>query len=137
MLLNDPYSQPQDADPVLKAGTVLATLHRHGARGSAVISIDETGGEARVYKQVCETTPHLWPFDRVPAGLASQMLAGLPATVDLVALHSHPRPEHTCIDKESVRYPSRMPCGSGYPLATHGRGGVHKGGRAMPRAARP
>src|SRR6185436_253377 len=37
------------ADPVLEERTVLAMTRRHGARCSAVISIDETGGEARVY----------------------------------------------------------------------------------------
>ncbi len=46
---DDIYSQPHAADPVLDERTVLALVRRHGVRGSAVTSIDETGGEARVY----------------------------------------------------------------------------------------
>src|SRR5215475_7709805 len=49
MLLHDIYSQPDAADPVLDERTVLDLARRHGVRGSAVIGIDETGGEARVY----------------------------------------------------------------------------------------
>src|SRR5215471_9349986 len=49
MLPRDAYSQPNAADPVLDERTVLALVRRHGVRGSAVTSIDETGGEARVY----------------------------------------------------------------------------------------
>src|SRR5262249_18569359 len=49
MLPRDTYSQPNAADPVLNARTVLDLMRRHGVRGSAVTSIDETGGEARVY----------------------------------------------------------------------------------------
>jgi hygromycin-B 7''-O-kinase len=49
MLPSDTYSQPTAADPVLDARTVLDLVRRHGVRCSAVTSIDETGGEARVY----------------------------------------------------------------------------------------
>jgi hygromycin-B 7''-O-kinase len=49
MLPRDIYSQPNAADPVLDEQTVLDLVRRHGVRGSAVTSIDETGGEARVY----------------------------------------------------------------------------------------
>src|SRR5262249_61644343 len=49
MLPRDTYSQPNAADPVLDARTVLDLVRRHGVRGSAVTNIDETGGEARVY----------------------------------------------------------------------------------------
>jgi len=48
MLLRDRYSQPHAADPVLDERTVLNMVRCHGVRGSAVSSIDETGGEARV-----------------------------------------------------------------------------------------
>jgi hygromycin-B 7''-O-kinase len=45
----DMYSQPNAADPVMDERTVLDIARRHGVRGSAVTSIDETGGEARAY----------------------------------------------------------------------------------------
>src|SRR5215470_10191616 len=49
MLPRDTYSQPNAADPVLDEQTVLDLARRHGVHCSAVTSIDETGGEARVY----------------------------------------------------------------------------------------
>jgi hygromycin-B 7''-O-kinase len=49
MLLDDLYSQPHTADPVLATQTVLDIVRRHGVRGAAITRIDETGGEARVY----------------------------------------------------------------------------------------
>jgi hypothetical protein len=49
MLLDDIYSQPHTADPVLEECTVLDLVHRPGARCSVVTGVDETGGEARVY----------------------------------------------------------------------------------------
>jgi hypothetical protein len=49
MLFRDMYSQPNAVDPVLDERTVLDLVPRHGVSGSAVTSIDETGGEARVY----------------------------------------------------------------------------------------
>jgi hygromycin-B 7''-O-kinase len=49
MLPSDMYGQPNAADPVLDERTVLDIVRRHGARCSAVTSIDETGGEARAY----------------------------------------------------------------------------------------
>ena len=49
MLPSDIYSQPNAADPVLDERTVLDIVRRHGVSCSAVTSIDETGGEARVY----------------------------------------------------------------------------------------
>jgi hygromycin-B 7''-O-kinase len=49
MLLSDTYSQPNAADPVLDARTVLDLVRRHGVRCSAITRIDETGGEARAY----------------------------------------------------------------------------------------
>ena len=48
-LLNDMYSQPHAADPVLEERTVLDLVRRHGVHCSAVTRIDETGGEARTY----------------------------------------------------------------------------------------
>src|SRR2546430_8018562 len=49
MLPSDMYGQPNAADLVLDERTVLDIVRRHGARCSAVTSIDETGGEARAY----------------------------------------------------------------------------------------
>lgn len=49
MLPRDIYRPPNAADPVLEERTVLAIVRRHGVRCAAVTSIDETGGEARVY----------------------------------------------------------------------------------------
>ena len=49
MLPSDTYTQPNAADPVLDERTVLDIVRCHGVHGSAVTSIDETGGEARVY----------------------------------------------------------------------------------------
>ena len=237
MLPNNTYSQPQAADPVLDAGTVLDLLRRHGVRGSTVTSIDETGGEARVYQvdtafvlkvqrphrlrprtslakeafflaqlaaypdivvpqvlgygrhdeveylvmtqmpgvpartvtltgaertavlqqlgstlrrlhalpqalfagsalfpghrtreafvaevqghiaqavQVLEATPDVWPCATAPADLASQMLAGLPASIDLVALHSNPGPEHTFVDPNTLTFVGLIDFGNAY-----------------------
>jgi aminoglycoside phosphotransferase len=49
MLLSDIYSQPNAADPVLDERTVIDIVRRHGVSCSAVTSVAETGGEARVY----------------------------------------------------------------------------------------
>jgi hygromycin-B 7''-O-kinase len=45
----DVYVQPQAADPVLPEATVLALARRHVPTATAVIAVDESGGEARVY----------------------------------------------------------------------------------------
>lgn len=49
MLPNDTYSQPDAADPILEARTVLDLVRRHGVPGVTVTVVDETGGEARAY----------------------------------------------------------------------------------------
>jgi hygromycin-B 7''-O-kinase len=49
MLPSDTYRQPEAPDPVLDERTVLDLVRSHGVQGAAVTSIDETGGEARVY----------------------------------------------------------------------------------------
>lgn len=51
--------------------------------------------------QVIEATPNLWPFAMAPATLAAQMQASLPASLDLVALHSNPGPEHTFVHPDT------------------------------------
>jgi hygromycin-B 7''-O-kinase len=237
MLVHDIYSQPDAADPVLDARTVLDLVRRHGVRGSAVTAVDETGGEARVYAidethvvkvqrphrrrartslekeafflrelsahseivvprvlgygrhdpieyvvmtrmpgvsaltveltggrrtdvlhqlgrtlrrlhaipqapfyksalfpgdrtreafvararatlaqavQVTGDAPHLWPFGISPADVASRVLAALPASVDLVALHSNPGPVHTFIRPETCAFVGLIDFGDAY-----------------------
>jgi aminoglycoside phosphotransferase len=231
------YSQPNAADPVLDERTVLDLVRRHGVRCSAVISIDETGGEARAYildnnlvlkvqrphrlrprtslekeafflhqlaaypdivvphllgygrhgnieylvmtqmpgvsalmveltgvqrtdmlhelgrilrrlhsipqapfygsalfpgtrtreefvarvrenlghvVQVISATPNLWRLDVSPADLASRALAALPASVDLVALHSNPGPVHTFVQPDSLEFVGLIDFGDAY-----------------------
>jgi hygromycin-B 7''-O-kinase len=49
-------------------------------------------------------TPHLWPFGVSPADMASRALAALPASVNLVALHSNPGPVHTFIRPDTLAF---------------------------------
>ena len=237
MLPSDTYSQPNAADPVLEERTVLDIVRRHGVRCSAVTSIDETGGEARVYVidnnlvlkvqrphrrrprtslekeafflhqlaaypdivvpqvlgygrhdnieytvmtqmpgvhaltveltgvqrihvlqqlgrtlrrlhvmpqapfygsalfpgsrtrevfveraranlahavQVIGATPNLWQLGVSPADLASRVLAALPASVDLVALHSNPGPVHTFIQPDPLDFVGLIDFGDAY-----------------------
>lgn len=48
-MARDFYVQPDAADPVLDAATVLAIVRRHAPNAVAVTAIDESGGEARTY----------------------------------------------------------------------------------------
>jgi hygromycin-B 7''-O-kinase len=237
MLPTDIYSQPNAADPVLDERTVLDMVRRHGARCSAVTSIDEMGGEARVYViddhlvlkvqrphrlrprtslaketfflhqlaacpdivvpqvlgygrhdsveyivmtrmpgvsaltvectgvqrlavlhqlgrtlrrlhslpqapfygsalfpgtrtreafveraranlvhavQVISATPNLWQLDVSPADLASRVLVALPASVELVALHSNPGPVHTFIRPDTLEFVGLIDFGDAY-----------------------
>jgi hygromycin-B 7''-O-kinase len=237
MLLHDIYSQPHATDPVLDEWTVLDLVRRHGVSGSALTSVDETGGEARVYVidetlvvkvqrphrlrprtslekeafflnqlsaypdivvprvlgygrhdtieylvmtrmpgvsaltveltggqrrhvlhqlgrtlrrlhsipqapfsdsalfpgdrtreafvervratlahavQVISDTPHLWPLGVSPADLASRVLAALPASVDLVALHSNPGPVHTFVQPDTLEFVGLIDFGDAY-----------------------
>ena len=237
MLPSDIYGQPNAADPVLDERTVLDIVRRHGVRCSAVTSIDETGGEARVYViddnlvlkvqrphrlrprtslekeafflnqlsaypeivvpqvlgygrhdnieyivmtlmpgvpvltveltgvqrmnvlhqlgrtlrrihsipqapfygsalfpgnrtrdefvervratlahavQVIGETPNLWRLGVSPADLASRVLAALPASVDLVALHSNPGPVHTFVQPDTLDFVGLIDFGDAY-----------------------
>ena len=237
MLPSDMYSQPNAADPVLEERTVLDIVRRHGVRCSAVTSLDETGGEARVYVlddnlvlkvqrphrlrprtslekeafflhqldaypeivvphvlgygrhdnleyivmtqmpgvpalavdlkgvqrmavlhqlgrtlrrlhsipqapfygsalfpgnrtreefvehvranlthavQVIGATPNLWRLDVSPADLASRVLAALPASVELVALHSNPGPVHTFVRRDTLEFVGLIDFGDAY-----------------------
>jgi hygromycin-B 7''-O-kinase len=237
MLPSDIYSQPKAADPVLDERTVLDIVRRHGVRCSAVIRIDETGGEARAYVldnhlvlkvqrphrlrprtslakeafflnqlaaypdivvphvlgygrqdnteyivmtqmpgvsaltveltgvqridvlqqlgrtlrrlhsipqtpfygstffpgprtqeafaeraratlvhavQVIGATPNLWRLDVSPVDLVSRVLATLPASVDLVALHSNPGPVHTFVRPDNFEFVGLIDFGDAY-----------------------
>jgi hygromycin-B 7''-O-kinase len=46
---NDVYLQPEASDPVHSATTILGLAARHTDRATALIDLDETGGEARAY----------------------------------------------------------------------------------------
>jgi hygromycin-B 7''-O-kinase len=54
--------------------------------------------------QVINATPNLWQLDVSPADLASRVLAALPVTVDLVALHSNPGPVHTFVRPDTLDF---------------------------------
>jgi Ser/Thr protein kinase RdoA (MazF antagonist) len=64
--------------------------------------------------QTIEGTLDLWPFAVAPDDLAAQLLAGLPSTIELVALHSNPGPEHTLIDPETLVFVGLIDFGDAY-----------------------
>jgi aminoglycoside phosphotransferase len=64
--------------------------------------------------QVIEATPDLWQLAVAPADLASRVLATLPATVDLVALHSNPGPVHTFVRPDTLEFVGLIDFGDAY-----------------------
>jgi hygromycin-B 7''-O-kinase len=64
--------------------------------------------------QVIGATPHLWQLDVSPADMASRVLATLPASVDLVALHSNPGPVHTFVQPETLAFVGLIDFGDAY-----------------------
>ena len=64
--------------------------------------------------QVIEATPSLWPLDIAPADLASRVLAVLPASVELVALHSNPGPVHTFVQPDTLAFVGLIDFGDAY-----------------------
>jgi hygromycin-B 7''-O-kinase len=64
--------------------------------------------------RVIGDTPHLWPFGVSPADVASRVLAALPASVDLVALHSNPGPVHTFIQPDTCEFVGLIDFGDAY-----------------------
>ena len=54
--------------------------------------------------QIIDATPDLWPPGISPKDLAERALAGFPATVELVALHSNPGPVHTFIQPDTLEF---------------------------------
>jgi aminoglycoside phosphotransferase len=64
--------------------------------------------------QVIGATPNLWQLDVAPADLASRVLAALPASVDLVALHSNPGPVHTFVRPDTLEFVGLIDFGDAY-----------------------
>jgi hygromycin-B 7''-O-kinase len=64
--------------------------------------------------RVIGDTPHLWPLGVPPADMASQALAALPASIDLVALHSNPGPVHTFVHPETLAFVGLIDFGDAY-----------------------
>lgn len=64
--------------------------------------------------QVIGDTPHLWQLDVAPTDLAARVLAALPASIDLVALHSNPGPVHTFVEPESLAFVGLIDFGDAY-----------------------
>ena len=64
--------------------------------------------------QVIGATPNLWQLDGAPADLASRALAALPASVDLVALHSNPGPVHTFVQPDTLEFVGLIDFGDAY-----------------------
>ncbi len=64
--------------------------------------------------QVIDATPNLWQFGVAPVDLASRVLAALPATVELVALHSNPGPVHTFVQPETLDFVGLIDFGDAY-----------------------
>ena len=64
--------------------------------------------------QVIDDTPHLWPLSITPADVASRALAALPASVDLVALHSNPGPVHTFVQPDTLEFIGLIDFGDAY-----------------------
>jgi hygromycin-B 7''-O-kinase len=64
--------------------------------------------------QVIAATPNLWQLDVSPADLASRVLAALPASVDLVALHSNPGPVHTFVQPDTLDFVGIIDFGDAY-----------------------
>jgi aminoglycoside phosphotransferase len=64
--------------------------------------------------QIIAATPGLWQLDIAPAHLASRVLAALPASIDLVALHSNPGPVHTFVQPASLDFVGLIDFGDAY-----------------------
>jgi hygromycin-B 7''-O-kinase len=64
--------------------------------------------------QVISTTPNLWRLGIAPEALASRVLAALPASVELVALHSNPGPVHTFVHPDTLEFVCLIDFGDAY-----------------------
>ena len=64
--------------------------------------------------EVIGATPDLWQLAVSPADLASKVLATLPDTIDLVALHSNPGPVHTFVRPDTLAFVGLIDFGDAY-----------------------
>jgi aminoglycoside phosphotransferase (APT) family kinase protein len=64
--------------------------------------------------QIINETPDLSPTDFSLEGLAEAALARLPATLDLVALHSNPGPVHTFVQPDTLDFVGIIDFGDAY-----------------------
>jgi aminoglycoside phosphotransferase (APT) family kinase protein len=64
--------------------------------------------------QVIGDNSYLWPLGVSPADVASRALAALPASVDLVALHSNPGPVHTFVQPDTLAFVGLIDFGDAY-----------------------
>ena len=115
----------QRMDVLHQLGRTLRRLHsipQAPFYGSALFPGNRTRDEfvARVRAnlahavQVIDATPNLWQLDVSPADLASRVLAALPASVDLVALHSNPGPVHTFVRPDTLDFVGLIDFGDAY-----------------------
>jgi aminoglycoside phosphotransferase len=77
---------------------VMERLYTGFAEAAAVFSAD----------------PSRWPFAVSPHRVADRVLATLPPSLDLVALHSNPGPEHVFVDAESLELTGLIDFGDAY-----------------------
>jgi len=63
---------------------------------------------------IISATPNLWQLDVAPVDLASRVLAALPASIDLVALHSNPGPVHTFVRPDTLAFVGLIDFGDAY-----------------------
>ena len=112
-------------DVLLRLGRVLRRLHsipQPPFQNSALFPGYRTGEEFAAAAQaglagsvqVIIETPDLWPLDLPPEDLAEKALSGLPTTVDLVALHSNPGPEHVFVQPETLEFVGIIDFGDSY-----------------------
>jgi hygromycin-B 7''-O-kinase len=64
--------------------------------------------------QVIGATPNLWQLAVSLVDLASRVLGALPASVDLVALHSNPGPVHTFVQPDTLDFVGLIAFGDAY-----------------------
>lgn len=64
--------------------------------------------------QALRSSPGLWPFAAAPEALVAEAICAVPASVDLVALHSNPGPEHTFVDPNTLKFTGLIDFGDAY-----------------------
>jgi hygromycin-B 7''-O-kinase len=76
--------------------------------------VEHTSANLAHAVQVIGATPNLWQLHVSPADLASRVLAVLPASIDLVALHSNPGPVHTFVHPDTLDFVGLIDFGDAY-----------------------